>query len=147
MSRPAYRGLSVALRILSILLAVGGLLMIFSSRLLLLRVLMYPPESEVSTLLLFLVKELGGLMLMLCVMLWLAARDPARNVAILDGFAAGLRVLAVTPCSQSRCWVSANSIPIHELGADPWRGRAGDNSVLCVSSGEASPDMGRAVQA
>jgi hypothetical protein len=43
------------------------------------------------------VKELGGLMLMLCVMLWLAARDPARNVAILDGFAAGLRVLAVTP--------------------------------------------------
>jgi hypothetical protein len=97
MSRPAYRGLSIALRILSILLAVGGLLMIFSSRLPRLRVLMYPPESEVSTLLLFLVKELGGLMLMLCVVLWLAARDPARNVAILDGFAAGLRVLAVTP--------------------------------------------------
>ena len=30
-------------------------------------------------------------------MLWLAARDPARNVAILDGLAVGLCILAVTP--------------------------------------------------
>jgi hypothetical protein len=119
MSRPAYRGLSIALRILSILLAVGGLLMIFSSRLPRLRVLMYPPESEVSTLLLFLVKELGGLMLMLCVMLWLAARDHARNVAILDGLAVGLRVLAVTPLLAIKMLGLSKLHPIHELGPIP----------------------------
>jgi nitrate reductase gamma subunit len=124
MSRPAYRGLSIALRILSILLAVGGLLMIFSSRLPRLRVLMYPPESEVSTLLLFLVKELGGLMLMLCVMLWLAARDHARNVwlssmVLLWGSASS----PLLPCSQSRCWVSANSIPYMSWGRSLERSR------------------------
>ncbi len=34
---------------------------------------------------------------MLSVMLFLASRDPARNVAIIDAFTAGLCVLAVTP--------------------------------------------------
>ena len=97
MSRPPYRGLSIGLRIVSVLLVVGGLLMILGNRPLMLRVFMHPPESEVSNLLLFLVKELGGLMLMLSVLLWLAARDPARNVAILDALTAGLFILAITP--------------------------------------------------
>jgi hypothetical protein len=97
MSRPHYRGLSIGLRAVSVLIAVGGLFMIFSSRPLILRVLMHPPEAEVSTLLLALLKEMGGMMLMLSVMLFLAGRDPARNVAILDALTVGLFVLAITP--------------------------------------------------
>ncbi len=71
--------------------------MIFSSRPLIVQVFMHPPESEVSTLLLALLKEMGGVMLMLSVMLRLAARDPARNVAILDALTMGLFILAITP--------------------------------------------------
>jgi hypothetical protein len=97
MSRPPYRGLSLGLRIVSVLIAVGGLFMILSSKPLILRVFMHPPEAEVSTLLLALLKEIGGVMLMLSVMLFLAARDPARNVAILDAFIVGLCILSITP--------------------------------------------------
>jgi hypothetical protein len=97
MSRPPYRGLSLGLRIVSVLIAVGGLFMILSSKSLILRVFMHPPEAEVSTLLLALLKEMGGVMLMLSVMLFLAARDPARNVAILDAFIVGLCILSITP--------------------------------------------------
>ena len=97
MSRLPYRGLSIGLRVVSVLVAVGGLFMIFSSRTLILQVFMHPPESEVSTLLLALLKEMGGIMLMLSVMLFLASRDPARNVAILDALTVGLFVLATTP--------------------------------------------------
>ena len=50
-----------------------------------------------STLLLFLLKEVGGMALMLSVLLWLASRNPVRNVAIVDGLIAGLCILAVTP--------------------------------------------------
>lgn len=97
MSRPPYRGLSLGLRIVSVLIAVGGLFMILSSKPLILRVFLHPPASEVSTLLLALLKEMGGVMLMLSVMLFLAARDPARNVAILDALIVGLCILAITP--------------------------------------------------
>ena len=97
MSRLPYRGLSIGLRVVSVLVGVGGLLMIFSSRPLILQVFMHPPESEVSTLLLALLKEMGGMMLMLSVMLFLASRDPARNVAILDALTVGLFILAITP--------------------------------------------------
>lgn len=62
-----------------------------------LRVFLGPPEAEVSTLLLALLKELGGVMLMLSVLFWLASRDPVRNVAILDSLMVGLCVLTVTP--------------------------------------------------
>ena len=97
MSTPPYRALSLGLRIVSALIAVGGLFMIFSGKPLILRIFMHPPESEVSTLLLTLLKELGGVMLMLSVLLFLAARDPARNVAILDALIVGLCVLSITP--------------------------------------------------
>ena len=56
MSKPPYRVLKVALRIFSVLLAIGALFMIFSSRALIVRVFLHPPEAEVSTLLLFLLK-------------------------------------------------------------------------------------------
>lgn len=97
MSYPPYRTLRIVLRFLSLLLAIGGVLMILSSKPLILRVFMHPPESEISTLLLAAVKEMGGLALMVSVMLFLAARDPARNVAIVDGMAVGLCILAITP--------------------------------------------------
>ena len=71
--------------------------MIFSNKSFIVRVFLHPPESEVSTLLLFALKELGGFALMLSVMLFLASRDPVRNVAIIDAVIAGLCILAVTP--------------------------------------------------
>jgi hypothetical protein len=87
----------VALRIFSVLLAIGALFMIFSSRALVVRVFLHPPEVQVSTLLLFLLKEMGGIVLMVSAMLFLAFRDPQRNVAIVDGLIVGLVILAVTP--------------------------------------------------
>ena len=97
MSKLPYRVLKVALRIFSVLLAIGALFMIFSSRALIVRVFLHPPEAEVSTLFLFALKEMGGFALMLAVMVYFAARDPVRNVAIIDALAAGLCILAFTP--------------------------------------------------
>lgn len=94
---PPYRALRIVLGLLSFALAVGGILMIASSRSLIERVFLHPPEAEISTLLLFVLKEMGGFALMLAVMLFLAYRDPVRNVAIIDAFAIGLCILAVTP--------------------------------------------------
>jgi hypothetical protein len=97
MSRSPYRGLSFGLRLVSALIAVGGVFMIVSGKPLILTVFMHPPVSEVSTLLLALLKEMGGVMLMVSVLLFLAARDPVRNVAILDALIVGLCILAITP--------------------------------------------------
>jgi hypothetical protein len=97
MSKPPYRTLQVALRIFSLLLAIGALFMIFSSRALVVRVFLHPPEAEVSTLLLFLLKEMAGMVLMVSAMLFLASRDPERNVAVIEGLIVGLVVLAITP--------------------------------------------------
>ena len=97
MSTPPYRPLRVVLGFLSLLLAIGGVLMIFSSKSLIMRVFMHPPESEISTLFLAALKEMGGLALMVSVMLFLASRDPERNVAVVDGLIVGLAILGVTP--------------------------------------------------
>ena len=97
MSKPPYRPLRIGLRIFSILIAVGGLLLIFAGKPLIMRVFLRPPEGEVSTLLLSLLKEMGGVMLMLSLLLWFTARDPVRNVAILDALIGGLCILSVTP--------------------------------------------------
>jgi len=97
MSRPPYRGLRIILGIFSLLTAVGGLVIIFSNKPMIMRLFLRPPESEVSTLLLIVAKEMGGLILMLSVMLFFAYRDPARNVAIVNAFSVGLCILAFTP--------------------------------------------------
>ena len=97
MSEPPHRTLKVALRIFTVLLAIGGLFMIFASRALVIRVFLHPPEAEVSTLLLFLLKEMGGMVLMVSAILFRAARDPERNVAVVDGLIVGLVILSVTP--------------------------------------------------
>ncbi len=89
--------LRIVLRVFSLLVLGGSLLMIFSGKSLMMRVLLRPPESEVSTLLLFMIKEMGGLFLMFSALLFLASRDPVRNLAIIDAVIFGLCVLAVTP--------------------------------------------------
>jgi hypothetical protein len=97
MSKPPYRVLRVVLGFLSLVLAVAGMLLIFSNKPLIMRMFMRPPESEITTLLLAAVKEMGGLALVLSVMLFLATRDPERNVAVVHGMTVGLCILAVTP--------------------------------------------------
>jgi hypothetical protein len=97
MPDPPYRALRISLRVFSLLAVAGGLLMIFAEKPLIVRIFLRPPEGEVSTLLLSLLKETGGMTLMLGVLLWLAARNPLRNVAIVDALIAGLCILAVTP--------------------------------------------------
>jgi hypothetical protein len=97
MSKPPYRVLRVVLGFLSLLMAIGGVLLIFSSKALILRLFLHPPEAEISTLLIATLKEMGALALTLAVMLFLASRDPERNVAIIDALTVGLCVLTVTP--------------------------------------------------
>lgn len=97
MPGPPYRGLRILLGIFSLLTAAGGLFIIFSGRPMIMRLFLHPPESEVSTLLLVVAKEMGGFILMLSVMLFFAYRDPAGNVAIVNALIVGLCVLAITP--------------------------------------------------
>ena len=97
MSQSRDRALQVVLGFLSLVLAIGGTFMILSTKPLIMRMFMHPPESEISTLLLATLKEMGGLALMVSVMLFLASRDPGRNVAIIDAVSVGLCILAITP--------------------------------------------------
>src|SRR5260370_36304591 len=97
MSNPPHRALRIILGIFSLFTAAAGLLIVFSGKPLVMRLFLHPPESEVSTLFLFVFRELGGLALMLSVLFFLASRDPVRNVAIVDALVAGLCILAVTP--------------------------------------------------
>jgi hypothetical protein len=97
MPRTSYRTLRILLGFFSLLAAAAGLLMIFGDKPLLVRLFLRPPEPEFSTLLLAMMKEMGGILLMLSVLFFSAARDPVRNVAIVDALIAGLCVLAVTP--------------------------------------------------
>lgn len=97
MPRPPYRALQIVLRVFVVLLLVGGVFMIFASKPLIMRVFLRPPESEVSTLLLFVLKEMGGFVLMLTLMLFFASLDPVRNMAIIDAVIVGLVLLSVTP--------------------------------------------------
>ena len=97
MSGEPYRGLRIILGIFSLLAAVGGLVLIFSDKTMILRLFLRPPESEVSTLLLSVVKEMGGFVVMLSVMLFFAYRDPTRNTGVINGLIVGFCVLAITP--------------------------------------------------
>lgn len=108
-----YRGTRIFLAAVSALLAIGGLVMIFSGKQLLMRMFLRPPAEEVSTLMLFMTKEFGGVMLLLLsALLWFAARDPVRNAAIMDAFIIGFCVLAVTPL------ISRAMLPIREIYPD-----------------------------
>jgi hypothetical protein len=97
MSQPPYRALRVFLGVFCLVVTVGGLVMILAGKPLFMRLLLRPPQSELSGLALSLLKEFGGFMLMISAMLFLVARDPARNAAILHALIVGLCVLSVTP--------------------------------------------------
>ena len=97
MPGPPYRALRVVLGFLSLLMAIGGVLLIFSTKPVIERVFLHPPEMEISTLLLATLKEMGALALMLAVMLFFASRNPERNVSIINGLMVGLCISAVTP--------------------------------------------------
>ena len=97
MSQPPYSALRVVLGFLSLVFAIGGILIILSNRPLIMRMLMHPPETEVSTLLLAALKEMGGIVVMVSVMLFFASRDPERNVAIINALIVGLCILAFKP--------------------------------------------------
>jgi len=97
MSNPPYRALRIILGIFSLFTAAAGLLFILSGKPLVMRLFLRPPETEISTLLLFVMRELGGLALMVSALLFFASRDPVRNVAIVNGLIVGLCILAITP--------------------------------------------------
>lgn len=97
MPKPPHRTLRVVLGFFSLVAALAGLLLIFAEKPLLIRLFLRPPESEFSTLFLFTLKELGGILFLVSALLFFASRDPVRNVAILDAFILGLCVLTVTP--------------------------------------------------
>ena len=97
MPESPYRALSILLRVFSLLAALGGLLLIFAEKPLIVQILLRPPEAEVSTLFLSLLKEMGGMVVMVSILLWLASRNPVRNVAVVDALIAGLCILALTP--------------------------------------------------
>jgi len=98
MTNPPYRVLRIVLLVLSLLSVAGGLVLIFSSKPLLLQFFLHPPESEITTLFLVMTKEVGGLIVAFVgLLLFFASRDPARNVAMIDVMIVGLCVLAITP--------------------------------------------------
>src|SRR5260370_27727593 len=97
MSNPPHRALRIILGIFSLFTAAAGLLIVFSGKPLVMLLFLHPPETEVSTLFLFVFRELGGLALMLSVLFFLASRDPVRNVAIVDTLVAALFILAIMP--------------------------------------------------
>ncbi len=92
----SHRALRIILGLLSLFAAAAGLLTIFAGKPLMIRLFLNPPESEFSTLFLFTLKQLGGAILMFSVLFFYAARDPVRNVAVVDALIVGLCVLALT---------------------------------------------------
>jgi len=97
MSKSPHRVLRIILRVVAFLTAIGALLLIFGGRQVVMRLFLNPPETEITTVLLLALKEMGGIIGMVSVMLFLAARDPDRNVIIIDALITGLCILAVTP--------------------------------------------------
>src|SRR5947199_8577429 len=95
MANQPYRTLRALLLTLSLMAATGGFLMILGGRSLVTHLFLHPPQLEISTLLLVVLKEIGGLALMLSLLLYFAWRDPVRNVAIIEALIVGLCILAV----------------------------------------------------
>jgi len=92
--------LRIVLVLFSILTTAEGLFLIASNKSLILYFSPRLPESEITTQLLIMAKQWGGLSLTLGLMLYLASRDPVRNVAIIDAFIVGLCILALLPIAS-----------------------------------------------
>lgn len=117
-TRP-HHALRIILGLLSLFAAAGGLLMIFAERPLMVRLFLGPPESEFSTLLLFTMKQLGGVLLMFSFLFFFTARDPVRNVAVVDTLIIGLCVLAFTQVLSLYTTDIQRLYPRHLLWARP----------------------------
>lgn len=89
--------LSFLLFACSIGIAATGLAMILGNKALIVWAFMHPAEREVSNLFLAMLKQMGGLFVMLSLVLYFVAREPIRHLRIFDSFLVGLVVLAFTP--------------------------------------------------
>ena len=96
MSKPRYRALRVVLLFFGVLSAVGGLLMILVGKPFLARLMLNPPPGELSTLFVFAMKEMGGILVWMSFILYVVYRDPVRHARVIDASIVGLCVLAVT---------------------------------------------------
>lgn len=96
MPGPSYRALRILLVILCFDATAKGLLMISTGKRFMTQLFPYPPESEITTLLLLMRKEWGALDLAVGLMLYFAIRDPVRNVAIINSIAVALVLGAFT---------------------------------------------------
>jgi uncharacterized BrkB/YihY/UPF0761 family membrane protein len=76
MPSSSHRALRVLLGFLSLLMVIAGVLLIFSSKAVILRLFLRPPDVEISTLLLATLKEMGGLALMLGIMFFFRLPRP-----------------------------------------------------------------------
>jgi hypothetical protein len=117
MPGPPYRALRVVLGFLSLFMAIGGVVLIFSSKALILRLFRHPPEAEISTLFLFTLKEMGGFALMLAVM---AFSPRATLCAIWRSSTLSRSACAYLPLRPSYligCWTSKESILGTSFGA------------------------------
>ncbi len=126
MSNPPYRALRIILGIVSVFAAAAGLLLVFSGKPLVMRLLLYPPETEVSTLLLFMMRELGGVAIIFSVLFFFAFRDPVRNLAIVNGLIVGLCILAITPLLSLYTLDIRRLYPGYSISCDREK-RLGDN--------------------
>jgi len=96
MSKPPYRALRAVLFFFLLISIIGGLLMILVGKPFLVRLMLHPPAAELSTLFLFVMKELGGILLWMSFFLYVVWRDPVRHARVIDASILGLCVLAVT---------------------------------------------------
>jgi hypothetical protein len=95
MSKPPYRALRAALLVFSLIAVMGGLMMILLGKPFLVRLMLNPPAGEISTLFLFLMKEVGGMLIGMGFILYVVYRDPVRHARVIDASILGLCVLAV----------------------------------------------------
>jgi len=85
-SSQSHATLKVLLAVLCVLIAIGGVVCLFATRLVLLMLNM-GDTFEAVVVLLYVFKAIGVLALFIAYLLYQAARDPVRNVAIVDGTA------------------------------------------------------------
>jgi hypothetical protein len=114
-----HSALRIILSLFSLFAAAAGLLLIFAGRPLMIRLFLSPPESEFSTLLLFTLKQLGGVILIFSFLFFYAARDPVRNVAVVDALIVGLCVLAFTQLLSLYTTAIQRLYPAHLLWVRP----------------------------
>ena len=117
MSKSPYRALRAALLIFFMISIMGGLLMILVGKPFMTRLMLNPPAEELSTLCVFLMREVGGILLWMGFILYVVYRDPVRHARVIDASILGLCVLAVTsPLSFYTTDLVAGFIPLTSYG-------------------------------